>query len=107
MRCKRGEKTFIQKLRFFEDEQPDFVTEGAELMLRLKLRKDMLKLINKLKTFEVFDPEDEDDSLCFNFDLSFYAHEEVESTMRMVFGTMKKGLALSYGLLLLRRPMWL
>ena len=69
----------VQRLRFLDDEVPDFVGDSAELLLRLKLKPDSMRLVNDLARYELFDPRH--DHLCFNFDLSFYAHEEIESTI--------------------------
>jgi hypothetical protein len=48
-------------------------------MLRIKMKPWGLKLVSKLRNGGFVDVVT--DSLCFNFDFSFYAHEEQEATI--------------------------
>jgi hypothetical protein len=74
-----GEKTMVQRLRYLEDDMPDFLGDASQLMLRIKVRPDSQKVVEGLAKYGGVEPEH--DSLCFNFDLSFYAHEELEATV--------------------------
>ena len=64
------------RLRYLEDEMPDFVGDAAQLMLRVKVKEDSLEIVKMLQDTKILHNENE--SLCFNFDFSFYAHEELE-----------------------------
>ena len=65
---KVGERSMVQRLRFLEDELPDYIQESAQLMLRIKMKPWGLKLVNKLKNGGFVDTDV--DNLCFNFDFS-------------------------------------
>ena len=45
---KVGEKTMIQRLRYLEEDMPDFVEDSAGLMLRLIMRADSQKMVESL-----------------------------------------------------------
>ena len=48
-------------------------------MLRVKVKQDSLIIVQMLQDYNML--ENYHETLCFNFDFSFYAHEELESTI--------------------------
>lgn len=45
---KVGERTMVQRLRYLEDELPDYIGESDQLLLRIKMKPWSLKLVSRL-----------------------------------------------------------
>jgi hypothetical protein len=75
MSTKTGDKTMIQKLRFFEDADKELLEKASSFMLKIKvITRDV---IDVLADYGLYNPRLE--SLCFNFDISLFVDEIEQS----------------------------
>jgi hypothetical protein len=68
---KKGDNTFVTKLRYLEDVPVELLQNAEEVILRITI--DRNQVTSALEQFKAYNPDKDD--ICYSFDLAIYAHE--------------------------------